>query len=62
MLVLARKRGESVQIGDRVSVEIVEVRGGKVRLGITAPRETRVCRMELLMDSSERDGKKRDAA
>jgi carbon storage regulator len=47
MLVLSRKRGELIQIGDNVFVEVVEVRGDKVRLGITAPPEVRVDRREV---------------
>lgn len=47
MLVLSRKPGESVVIGDDVEVTLLEVRGDKVRLGIAAPRELRVHRKEI---------------
>jgi len=47
MLVLSRQRDESIMIGDDVKITIVDVRGDKVRLGITAPREIPVHRMEI---------------
>ena len=47
MLVLSRKRDESIMIGDDVEIIIVEVRGDKVRLGINAPREISVHRKEV---------------
>ncbi len=47
MLVLTRRSGESVMIGDQVVVTVVEVRGDVVRLGIEAPREVRVHREEV---------------
>jgi carbon storage regulator len=47
MLVLSRQRDESIMIGDDVKITIVDVRGDKVRLGITAPKEIPVHRMEI---------------
>ncbi|MEM1062579.1 MAG: carbon storage regulator CsrA [Planctomycetota bacterium] len=47
MLVLSRKRNESIVIGDDVVVRVIEVRGDKVRLGIEAPREISVHRKEI---------------
>jgi carbon storage regulator len=47
VLVLTRRSGESVMIGDQVVVTVVEVRGDVVRLGIEAPREVRVHREEV---------------
>lgn len=47
MLVLSRKSGEGVVIGDCVRVVVVEVRGDKVRLGIEAPPEVEVDREEV---------------
>ena len=47
MLVLSRERDESIMIGDDVEITIVDVRGDKVRLGITAPREITVHRREV---------------
>ncbi len=47
MLVLSRKKNESVLIGDSVKVTVVEIRGDKVRLGFEAPGEVRVHREEV---------------
>jgi carbon storage regulator len=48
VLVLSRRVGESVVIGDNVVVTVLEVRGGMIRVGIDAPREVAVHRKELL--------------
>lgn len=47
MLVLSRKVGERIWIGDNISVTIVRITGGGVRLGIEAPAELPVVREEL---------------
>jgi carbon storage regulator len=47
MLVLARKPGEAIQIGDGITVHVVEIRGKQVRLGIEAPAEMPVHRSEI---------------
>jgi carbon storage regulator len=47
MLVLSRERDESIMIGDNIEIIIVDVRGGKVRLGITAPKNIPVHRREV---------------
>ncbi|UCG47097.1 MAG: carbon storage regulator CsrA [Phycisphaerales bacterium] len=47
MLVLSRQKDESIVIGDDVEVTIVDVRGDKVRLGITAPKNIPVHRREI---------------
>lgn len=47
MLVLSRQKDESIMIGDDVEVIIVDVRGDKVRLGITAPKAIPVHRREV---------------
>jgi len=47
MLVLSRQKDESIMIGDDVEITIVDVRGGKVRLGITAPKAVSVHRKEI---------------
>jgi carbon storage regulator len=48
MLVLTRKLGEEVVIGDSIRVRVLAVHGSKVRLGITAPRDVWVMREECL--------------
>ncbi len=47
MLVLTRKPGEGLLIGDDISVKIIEVKGGGIRIGITAPREMKIYRQEV---------------
>lgn len=47
MLVLARKIGESIIVGNNIRVKIVEISSGVVRLGIDAPREISIVRSEL---------------
>ncbi len=47
MLVLSRQKDESIVIGDDVEITIVDVRGDKVRLGITAPKSISVHRREV---------------
>ncbi len=55
MLVLSRQRDESIMIGDDVEIVIVDIRGDKVRLGITAPTEIPVHRKEVY-ESIKREG------
>lgn len=47
MLVLSRQRDETIMIGDDVEITVVDVRGDKVRLGITAPTRIAVHRKEV---------------
>jgi carbon storage regulator len=47
MLVLSRQRDETIMIGDDVEITIVDIRGDKVRLGISAPRHIQVHRKEV---------------
>lgn len=50
MLVLTRRSGESVMIGDDVVITVLEVRGDVVRLGIRAPRDIQVHREEIYQE------------
>ena len=47
MLVLSRKKNESIIINDDITIVVVEIRGDKVRLGVEAPREVPVHRKEV---------------
>ncbi len=47
MLALARRPGESIHIGDNITVQIVSVRGQRVKLAIDAPREISIDRHEI---------------
>lgn len=47
MLILARKIGQKIVIGDDIELTVVDIRGDQVRLGITAPRHVSIDRKEL---------------
>lgn len=47
MLVLSRKKNESIVIADDITIVVVEIRGDKVRLGVEAPKEVPVHRREV---------------
>jgi len=61
MLVLTRKPGEAIVIGDDVEIEIVAIGGGKVRVGITAPRSTTVHRKEVYVELQAQEAGASDA-
>ena len=54
MLVLARKVGEKLKIGDSIEVVVVEIKGDTVRLGLTAPRGVAIYRQEIF-DAIQRE-------
>jgi len=47
MLVLTRKLGEVIRIGDAVTIRVLELKGGHVRLGVEAPSDVRIYREEV---------------
>ena len=47
MLVLSRKAEESMNIGDDIKITVLDIRGGQVRIGITAPQEVKIHREEV---------------
>ena len=49
MLVLTRKLGESIAIDDHIKIVVVQIKGKQVRLGIKAPKETRIHREEVYL-------------
>jgi len=53
MLILTRKSGESITIGDDVKITVVEVKGKQVRIGIEAPRSYIIHREEVYISIQE---------
>ncbi len=56
MLILTRKKGESIAIGDNIQIQVLNVKGGQVRIGIDAPREISVNREENLELPADNEG------
>jgi carbon storage regulator len=48
MLILTRKTGEKIIIGDDITISVIEVRGDQVRIGVDAPKNVKVYREEVL--------------
>lgn len=61
MLILTRKPGESLYIGDNLKVTIVEIKGNQIRVGIDAPPEYRIYREEIYLQILEENKKAADA-
>ena len=65
MLVLSRKKNESIVINNDITIVVVEIRGDKVRLGVEAPRDVPVHRREvyeaILRAENESESKSGDA-
>lgn len=53
MLILTRKEGESLRLGDDITVTVVSVKGGHVRIGVNAPRDVAVHREEIYQKISD---------
>lgn len=53
MLVLTRKDGEKIIIGDGITITVVKSKNGQVRIGIDAPKGVKITREELLQDQDE---------
>ncbi|WP_343248392.1 carbon storage regulator CsrA [Diplocloster hominis] len=49
MLILTRKKGESIKIGDDIEIFVTDVKGDKVRIGISAPEHMKISRTELYL-------------
>jgi carbon storage regulator len=62
MLVLSRKKNESIVINDDITVVVVEIRGDKVRLGIEAPKEVPVHRREVYDAIKENEATQNEVA
>lgn len=50
MLVLSRQLNEAITIGDDIEISVIEIKGGKVRIGINAPRNIAVYRKEVYLE------------
>lgn len=50
MLVLTRKTGESIQIGDDIEITIVSIKGDQIKLGINAPKNVEIHRKEIYLE------------
>lgn len=55
MLVLSRKSGERIHIGENITLTIVRIGPNNVRLGIDAPREINIVREELVEETDEQE-------
>jgi carbon storage regulator len=55
MLVLTRKLGESIAIDDHIKIVVVQIKGKQVRLGIQAPKETKIHREEVYTASKDQN-------
>lgn len=53
MLVLTRKNGEAVTVGDQIRIIVLDVKGNQVRLGIEAPSDMRIYREEIYLQVQE---------
>ena len=62
MLILARRIGESIVIGDQVEVSVVDIKGDQVKLGISAPRAVPVFRREVYQAIQEENRRAAEAA
>ncbi|TDQ58132.1 carbon storage regulator CsrA [Mesocricetibacter intestinalis] len=61
MLILTRKVGESLLVGDDISITILNVRGNQVKIGVNAPKDVSVHREEIyqrIKQAAEEDGEK----
>ena len=56
MLVLSRKAGQSIEIGEGITVTVTQIKGNKVRIGISAPAEVPIHRHELTIDDAKIGG------
>ena len=55
MLILSRKAGETITIGENIQVQVLSIKGGQVRIGVDAPREIAVNREEVFGLSNKKD-------
>ncbi len=53
MLVITRKKGESILLGDNIEITVIKVDDGSVKLAISAPKDVRILRKELYKEVGE---------
>lgn len=62
MLVLSRKVGEKLVIGDNIVVEVIRIRGNRITLGLVAPEEVKIIRGELKREEAKTQLAKQEVA
>ncbi|WP_445509072.1 carbon storage regulator CsrA [Rossellomorea marisflavi] len=55
MLVLTRKTGESIQIGDNIEIKVISIQGDQIKLGIEAPKHIDIHRKEVYLSIQEQN-------
>jgi carbon storage regulator len=60
MLVIRRRPGEAFRIGDDVQIEILEIGGGQVKLGISAPKDLLILRREVYVTGRQNEAAARE--
>jgi len=50
MLILSRKKDESIMIGEQIEISVVDIKGDQIKLGIKAPRDIKVYRQEVFVE------------
>jgi len=55
MLILTRKKNESIQIGDDIEIKVLGIEGDQVKLGIAAPKSVEIHRKEIYLDIKEQN-------
>ncbi len=57
MLVLSRKKGQGIMLGDNIELTIIEIQGDQVRIGINAPKNVPIYRKEIFLEIQEENKK-----
>jgi carbon storage regulator len=57
MLVLTRKKSQSLMIGDNIEITVIDVQDGQVKLGVSAPRDISIHRKEIYLEIREENKK-----